>query len=333
MNAHWVPTGMNIELTTCCPLNCPQCYCSLLGGRHIALETAQKALVEGRRLGIEHVELSGGETLCYPHLHDVIVTARQLGIAPNISISGWHFDDVCLSTLIEDGIEGIHVSLNGPTEESNALSRDGFEMAISALDLLKRRKFSRTRINWVMHRDTSNLLEKMITLAQTYQVKTIVIMMPKPTASNELLTFPLREQIEHVANLVKHNSSSVELSVETCFSQILALIGQNRFWGNLNCGEELGCTAGRSSLNVSVDGRYSPCRHLDCYEDFDTMEEYWIRSVILQEIRNLESNRQEPCKNCSFCNYCRHCLAYNFKVKGKLLIGNENCTVYQTISD
>ena len=71
------PDGMNIELTNCCPLRCPQCYCSLEGGKHIPPEVAIRAIEQGAALGVTHVELSGGETLCYPHLLE-LVEARTL---------------------------------------------------------------------------------------------------------------------------------------------------------------------------------------------------------------------------------------------------------------
>ena len=72
MNQNYQLTGINIELTTCCPLRCPQCYCSLEGGRHIPLETAVNAMKQARELGATHVELSGGETMCYPHLYEAV---------------------------------------------------------------------------------------------------------------------------------------------------------------------------------------------------------------------------------------------------------------------
>lgn len=333
MNTAWNPAGMNIELTTCCPLRCPQCYCTLEGGRHIPLQKALKALDEGRELGVEHVELSGGETLCYPHLYEVVHHARLLGIAPSISISGWGFDDECLAALVEAGIDGIHVSLNGPTEESNAKSRDGFDLALNALDVLRRRGFPRTRINWVMHRDTADLLDGMVALANEYQVEILVVMVPKPTAAHELDTYPTRGQIERVAQMVKRQPGGVRLTVETCFSQMLAIIGQNRFWGNLNVGRELGCTAGRTSLSVNVDGLYSPCRHLDEYESHPSMLAYWTKSPFLEDLRTLESRRQSPCGACGLRDNCRHCQAYNYKVNKALSLGNADCPVYREADD
>ena len=84
--------SINLELTTKCPLRCPQCYCTLEGGKDLSRETALRVIREAAELGAKHAELSGGETLCYPWLLDLVAEARKNGIVPNIAISGWHFD-------------------------------------------------------------------------------------------------------------------------------------------------------------------------------------------------------------------------------------------------
>ena len=63
-NLHLELDTMNIELTTRCPLRCPQCYCTLTGGKNIDLNTAIYWIKEGASLGVKEVMLSGGETLC-----------------------------------------------------------------------------------------------------------------------------------------------------------------------------------------------------------------------------------------------------------------------------
>lgn len=316
--------GMNIELTTACPLRCPQCYCSLEGGKHIPLETARRYLRQAKELGLKHVELSGGETLCYPYLYDLIQEAHMLGIESHIAISGWHFDAEVLQKLRKAGLSRIFVSLNGPTEELNSRSRDGYQYAITALKILKESDFKEVYINWVMHRDAADYLPEMIQLAQEYDVKTIVIMAPKPTSKHELHTLPTKAQMERVVELIRANRPGL-LAVESCFSPLLALASDTKMLGNLNVGLFKGCGAGRTMLSVSVDGLLSPCRHLEYYEKWDTLEEYWKGSQILQKIRKLEEHRNEPCASCKYCEYCRHCLAINSKLNHELYLGNALC--------
>lgn len=318
--------GMNIELTTACPLRCPQCYCSLEGGKHIPLETAKKYLHQAKALGLQHVELSGGETLCYPHLYELISEAHTLEIETNIAISGWGFTETVLNQLMEAGLDNIYVSLNGPTEEINRLSRDGYTYSIAALELLKKKNFRNVYINWVMHRNVADYLPDMLTLAKKYDVKTVVVMAPKPTSKHELNTLPTLEQMEQVVKILR-SSPEGTLGIESCFSPMLAIACDTKLFGNLNVGPYKGCCAGRSMLSVSVDGLLSPCRHLEHYEKWDSLQDYWEKSPVLNIIRSLEAGKREPCLSCRFSDYCRPCLAVNSKLNGDLYIGHASCPV------
>jgi hypothetical protein len=62
------PLLMNLELTTRCPFRCPQCYCSLEGGKDLAYDKALYWIREAAKNKMQTVNLSGGETLVYPHL-------------------------------------------------------------------------------------------------------------------------------------------------------------------------------------------------------------------------------------------------------------------------
>ena len=143
--------GLNLELTTCCPLHCPQCYCTLEGGKHLDLDVAKSKLREAGEHGVRIVHLSGGETLCYPHLYEVVTYAKQYCKQVNVALCGWHFNQTVLNRLIESGVDGIFISLNGSTEEINSVTRDGYDYALQALQLLCENGFPNTYLNWVMH--------------------------------------------------------------------------------------------------------------------------------------------------------------------------------------
>ena len=85
--------GLNIELTTKCPLHCPQCYCSLSGGKNIPIEIAKNKVKEAYEHGVQLINLSGGETLCYPNLYELISYISHFKIKSNVALSGWNFDE------------------------------------------------------------------------------------------------------------------------------------------------------------------------------------------------------------------------------------------------
>ena len=161
---------MNLELTTVCPLRCPQCYCSLEGGKHLDIEIAKRRIDEACKLGLKILDLSGGETMCYPDLYELIRYASQRVKIVDVALSGALFNQEEFEKLVNSGITGISISLNGSTEQINALSREGYGYAIKALELLRKNRFSNTTINWVMHSNNADDFMNLVKLAEKYHV-------------------------------------------------------------------------------------------------------------------------------------------------------------------
>lgn len=321
--------NMNVELTTCCPLRCPQCYCSLTGGKNIDLQVAIYWIKEGAKFGVKEVMLSGGETLCYPHLFEVVSAARKYCGGANVALSGYNFTQDAYNRLIDAGVSGIYVSLNGSTREINSLSRDGYDLALNALDLLKNSGFKNTTINWVMHSSNADDFANIVKIAELYNVAYLTVMAVKPDSKKELKTLPSREQMEFVKSVIKKYNGNVRIFIESCFSPMLALVSDTKLFGNFNVGKNKGCGAGRTTFCVNVDGKLSPCRHLEYFESFNSLSEYIEYSETQKKLRTLEKSRCEPCNRCRLKNNCRHCLAINSKINHDLYIGNKFCPIFE----
>ncbi|MBR5095256.1 MAG: radical SAM protein [Oscillospiraceae bacterium] len=318
------PLAMNLELTTQCPLRCPQCYVHLQAGRHMPREIALRRLDQAGELGVVTVNLSGGETMCYPWLFDAIERARSNDIEADVALSGFGINDRSLDRLIGAGVSGIYVSINGPTAETNAKTRDGFELAMELLRRLRDQGFANTNINWVVHDSNAALLPDMIRLAEEHAVHSLMIMAFKPDSQNALPSLPSREQMERLACQIRDYEGPVELNIESCYSSLRALTYQS-FFGNRNTGPFLGCGAGRDSFSVALDGRLTPCRHIDIREEFDHIGDYWDKSPVLKQIRQAQRDPADPCRGCRFADACRHCMAVNLKLHGSLSRGDGTC--------
>ena len=324
------PETMNVELTTKCPLRCPQCYCSLSGGKNIDLNVAKYWILQGAKMGVKNVELSGGETLCYPYLAEIVSFARKNGVAPNIAISGYNFTQRVYDSLMDAGVNSIFVSLNGSSNSINSLTRDGFNLALSALKLLKNNHHANTFINWVMHENNVADFSNLMKTAEELQVKGVVILALKPTSSLSLETLPDIDQMKTICDIVNHSTGTgnTRIYIETCYSPLLAMARETKFLGNLNTGYYKGCAAGLSTFSVNVDGFLSPCRHLDYFEQFETLEQYWNRSKTLIKLRELANSEPTSlCSNCRYKNNCRPCYASVSKLEGMLYRGNPYCPV------
>jgi len=323
------PFTMNIELTTRCPLKCPQCYCNHDTWKDVDITVAKAKVKEASEFGVKIVNLSGGETLGYPHLYELIKTIKQYGMHANISTSGVGFDEGVLEKLQESQIDGISISLNGSTREINQQTRDGYEYAIKALDLLAKKKFVNTTINWVMHKSNASDFLEMMSLAERYNVKYVMVLSFKPDLSYRINEFPTKEQIIELSKEINNYCGNTKVTIQTCFSQLVAISADTKLFGNLNVGPHKGCPAGRSTYTITVDGLYAPCRHLDYHEDCDGIAEYWNSSQVLHKLRNAEQSKKEPCAKCKFSKHCLPCFAVNSKLKNEIYIGHEICDIYK----
>lgn len=324
------PTTMNIELTTKCPLHCPQCYCSLSGGKSIDLNTAIYWIKEGKKAGVEEVMLSGGETLCYDRLFELIAEVSKLGLKSNVSLSGAGFTQTVYNNLINAGITGIFISLNGSVEEINSQTRDGFSYAISALKLLYDNGYDNATLNWVMHASNADDFENVVELAERFHVANIVVLGVKPDSKHSLSTLPSHEQIKKIKKVILYHKGHTKILVESCFSPLLTYVCDTRLFGNMNVGKHRGCGAGRNTFSVNVDGLLSPCRHLDYYEKVTNLAEYAQKSKTIQRLQEMMREKpEEPCANCRFNANCIPCAAINSKLNGRLYRGFENCPVFE----
>lgn len=323
----YIMKSMNFELTTECPLGCPQCYCTLHPGKHLPKEIAMYWVNQARESGVEMLNLSGGETLCYPYLFDVISKATSYGIKVNVALSGFRFSRSVCEELIRAGVDGIFVSLNGSTASINDLSRRGFNLAVSAIDLLREVGFQKTTINWVMQESNADDFPNMIRFAEEHHVARLVVMGLKPDSQNDLSHLPSKQQMLSVAKHIREYRGSVRIQVESCFSPMLALVCNSFLLGNTNTGPEKGCIAGIESLSLNVDGLLSPCRHLNYFEKWDSLQAYWEHSEVLNKIRNAETDIREPCTGCKYGPYCRHCIAINACIKNEIYLGNQFCVL------
>lgn len=264
--------------------------------------------------------------MLYPHLHRLIAFCREKGLVSNVALSGWGIDEDSLQALIDSGVDHIYISLNGSTEAVNQKSRDGYALAINALELLQKKAFANTHINWVMHSFNGEDFPAMLELAERYGVSELVVLVFKPNADHALPSLPSGEQVEALAQMIRAYQGPVTITVEGCFSQLRAILGQ-RFFTNINRGIGRGCGAGRDGISVSVDGKLTPCRHLEIEEDWDDIMAYWQGSDTLHMLRAMEDAPEAPCGQCRYRQFCLPCAAVNYKQKGKLYMGCDCCPI------
>ena len=323
------PGIINLEVTTRCPLRCPQCYVYLDSGEEMPLETALYWVRDAASAGVRQINISGGETLCYPYLTELIREIKSLGMLSAIAVSGIYLTKEKLDELIEAGVSGIFVSLNGSTREVNSLTRDGYDYAIRALTLLKEAGFRSRFINWVMHSLNADDFPNMIRLAEQFEVYCLAVLSFKPDSAHELNSFPSASQMEEVAHLIREYDGPVRIEPEPCYSQLRSLVGTPTK-GKYRPDHRRGCGAGRTTLSVSTDGKLMPCRHMMVKESYDHIRDYWRESPFLDRVRHTEERREVPCKGCRLEETCLPCMAVGLKLHGDIRYYMEECPLAGT---
>jgi MoaA/NifB/PqqE/SkfB family radical SAM enzyme len=102
--------------------------------------------------------------------------------------------------------------------------------------------------------------------------------------------------------------SRMELTVESCFSPLRAVMGGADEKRNGNRGIGRGCEAGSYFFAVQADGSFTPCPYLDARETYGSITEYWEHSPSLKKIRGQSGHEG--------CPYARRCLPCVAAVKG-----------------
>ena len=294
------------------------------------VDRAREVLRQAAALGTQQINLSGGETMVYPHLHELLKECAALGLISAVALSGHGINKDSLNELIDSGVGEIYVSLNGSTEAISKKSRDGHGLAMNALELLSESSFKQTAVNWVAQRSNIEDFSNVAALCRRLGVKMLVVMAFKPDSAHSMEAAPSGEQIRKLAQEIKRlreEEAGLIIEVESCFSPLRALLGQ-RFFLNLNTGFGMGCGAGRDGASLDVDGNFTPCRHLDFPESYVNLDDYWRDSPILEQLRHVEAAPAKPCAACKYDRHCLSCMAVNVKMNGRIAKGNAYCMLW-----
>lgn len=317
--------NINLEVTTSCPFRCPQCYCAFETQKNLDIEIGKYWIREAAKNECKYISISGGESLLYPHLYELISFASSLKLKCAVSFSGFGFNEDVYAKLVRAGINNIHISLNGSTDIINGFTREGYIYSIKAIELLKNKSQCSKSINWVMTKSNCDDFNNIIKIAEKNNFDYIQVIGYKPENQNQIKFLPTYSQMKMMVELIRNYKGKVKIIVENCYSQLKAMLFDNGFWGNYNRGRLKGCIAGNGAISISVDGKLSPCRHIYIYEEASTIEEYLSNSTALKQIRVALNDLKEPCINCQYRYNCIHCLAINYNLYDNLMFGDINC--------
>jgi len=126
--------------TGACNLSCEHCYAyRFRGAAELSLREKLRLAKEAGELGVEYVNLSGGEPLAHPHLAPILEALHECGVEKSVVTNATLVNDRVLELLSRTETYPI-VSLDGPREVHERVRGPGtYEAAIRGLKLLLER--------------------------------------------------------------------------------------------------------------------------------------------------------------------------------------------------
>lgn len=320
------PKILQIEITKRCPLECPQCYKDLEGNLDIDFDFLSNFLKEEAKNGLKSVMLNGGEPLIYKHFMELLRIMHRSGIKSNVFTSGYNLTDEIMKCIRETNTF-FNISLNGSTEEINATSRDGYAIAMKAIQKLSVGSAD-YGINWVARHDNVMDFPNIVAIAEEFNANNILIVGNKKNHKGVLQEPLTKEDYLFLKEYIgKHNKkeSKVKIIVQTCFTSLNYILTPS-VKDRLN----KGCPSGITFCSMTVDGLFMPCTHIYRLEKFDSVSSYWHQSKTLMEFRQFDKS-SGLCIHCSAWDNCQFCRATSKAAYDDFTKGLEECEVYETL--
>lgn len=317
-NSFCAPESLHVELTGYCPLDCPQCYKDKRKSEPLDYDFLLSVIQQAEDIQVFQIALGGGEPLSYPNLHLVLAEINQRGMASSITTSGFGLDSHFLDELIGRGLRHIQISINGSNEKIHSQSRDGYEYAVRALDLLKKTKVS-FGVNWVARRDNIDDFPDFIKKMKSYNVDNINILRYKPSANETYEENRLSADKMALLFKIIKNTRSIRLKTDSAFGKLLCHLNQRVSFMS-------GCGAGRRFLALDADGFYRPCSHVNMKERADNLYQLWYQSKYLDMFRSIGDKIGEPCAQCDYLLGCYGCRAVVLGQGGDFFDGDKECS-------
>jgi len=307
------PEFLQIEITDYCPLKCPQCYKKDTDYSFMSKSKYEKIVKEAKQIDVKSIFFNGGEPLVNDNFLDMIQIANEKQLECTVFTSGYGMDDEFCKKIKKYNIN-IQISLNGSSREVNELSRDGYDVAILAMEKLKEHRIN-YNINWVARHDNVSDLEELIVLSKKYNATSINIVLNKMNSKGKVISSCTLEDYNLLKAVI--NSNTEFIKIQSCYGLLMSYIGEIHRNNPL-----YGCQAGIRLMAVDVNGEYMPCTHLHYPEQFDSLYQYWGSSKIMSKLRS-----EKQLVYCKECNNCRVCHSISKESHDNLNIGYRDCPI------
>lgn len=271
---------------------------------------------EAKELGVKSVMLNGGEPMENPYFIDMVAYCNEQEIQCTTFSSGYLIDDYFCNEIKKFNLNFL-VSLNGSTREVDEKSRDGYSASLKAMNCFSFNNIE-YGINWVARNDNVKNLEQLINFSLERGAQYINVVCNKLSSKDKINSACNKDDYIWMKKIIDKYSQFIK--IQGCYDLLLSYLE-----GGMNRNQLYGCAAGIYLMAVDVHKRYMPCTHLVYSEEAKSIQDYWEKSKILNELRM--GITEGKCKECGRCRVCR---AISTETYENFKASYEECPIYET---
>jgi radical SAM protein with 4Fe4S-binding SPASM domain len=267
----------------------------------------KKALKTLADFGVFHVALGGGEALLRRDLVDIAGYAREMGLVPNLTLSGRHLTEQLAKKLRVMG--QINVSIDAPGEHAGIYrGEELFPVADRAIDLLLNAGIP-AGINCVVGKDNFHHIPGLFAYAKEKGVVEIEFLRFKPAGRGRFLYNTSKTtsvQNRRLTPMLAELSQKHGIVTKIDCSFIPMLCFHNPPLDYLKATATCGCEAGNIVLGAESSGLINGCSFLppSGISIFD-LPARWHDDPYFHQFRQWHNTPPAPCDTCEYLCICK----------------------------
>lgn len=304
------PTEVHFAITNKCSVRCPHCYMD--GGKNddgeLDTQAMKKALHILSQMQVFHIAMGGGEAIEREDLFEVAEYARNIGLVPNLTISGIGLTKELAQKLKIFG--QVNISVDGLNKDYGIFRGKNYFADINeAFDMLIEAHVP-AGINCLIGKNNFQNLETIFLFAKNKKVEEIEFLRFKPSGRGKDSYFEQRttnEQNIELAPLLAKFSDRYGITAKIDCSFVPMMCYHNPSIKLLHSIATYGCEAGNVLLGIRSNGAVSGCSFLENtgITVFDFPQAFHNNPDVFSESRKWTEQAAEPCKSCKYLDICK----------------------------
>lgn len=307
------PTLVDLQLTTRCRMGCPHCYASSRpDGEEMSYDSVLHVIKEIADAGVCQLALGGGEPLLHPHICDILYSASDAGLVPNLTTTGDGLTPEILRAFAEC-CGAVALSLEDVFEAFDRRRRSGFAFFQTVHSQFRDYGISTVFQITLSVENVPSLASIVDYCLSCPDLYGVIFLAYKPAGRGEHYQTPL-SGMDSDALFAELRDAFVKLSKHTrvgydcCLTP--GIVGMESELGHHDAHILEGCSAVRKSIGITPDLDVVPCTFLTHRSIGNLAEESFLeiwhgdRAHAFRAAMDRVVDEREECRNCRWRTGC-----------------------------